>query len=125
MNAIDQLAEPPRPRWDGTRVLFEIVVGDEWVPCAISRGALQDLSARNHYKSADLLRCFANARNRIEAIAVDKLRARSGDQSGPLNIWADDIQDLPAGNGATPAAAGLGNDRAPVESHAKPRKDEQ
>jgi hypothetical protein len=96
MNAIDQPARLSRPRWDGTRVLFEIADGDEWIPCAISRGALQDLSERRQYKAADLLRCFASAQVQIEAIAVGKLRARSGDLSGPLSIWADDIQDMAA-----------------------------
>ena len=50
MNALDQVVDLSRPRWDGNRVLFEIADGDERIPCAISRAALQDLSQRRHYQ---------------------------------------------------------------------------
>jgi hypothetical protein len=103
MNALDQEAGLSRPRWDGSRVLFEIADGDERIACAISRAALQDLSPRRHFKAAELLACFANARAHIEAIARGKL-ARSGSLSGTLSIWADDIEDLPQGD--EPARSG-------------------
>jgi hypothetical protein len=94
-----------RPRWDGSRVLFEMVDGDRRVFCAISRSALQDLSLRRHFKAADLLQCFASARPRIEAIARSKLQARGGDMSGTLTIWADDIEDTQVAAQPAPAAA--------------------
>lgn len=95
MTSLNQVAGLARPHWDGTRMLFEIAVGEERIPCAISRAALQDLSRRRHFKAAELLRCFINAQAHIEAIALGKLRARSGELSGTLNIWADDVKDLP------------------------------
>ncbi len=101
MDSLVPVIELARPRWDGSRVLFEIADGGERIACAISRSALQDLSRRRHFKAADLLQCFASARPRIEAIALGKLRARGGDLAGTLTIWADDIEDQPA----TPVAA--------------------
>jgi hypothetical protein len=83
--------------------LFEITAGDERVPCAISRTALQELSDRRHFKPAELLQCFLKVRERIERIALDKLRARPDGVSGTLNIWADDIDDWrPAGAPVAP-----------------------
>ena len=105
MNSLDQVVGLSRPRWDGSRVLFEIAEGDKRIPCAISRVALQDLSQRRLFKAAELLLCFVNAQARIEAIARGKLRARSGGLSGPLSIWSDDIIDPPSGSAPTPAGA--------------------
>jgi hypothetical protein len=85
----------PHPRWDGRRVLFEVIDEGRSVACAISMNALQDLSGRRRFKPADLLECFAAARPRIEAIALGKLRARpEGGVSGIVHIWSDDIDDL-------------------------------
>lgn len=84
-----------RPRWDGSRILFEITDGDEQVPCAISRAALEVISERRCYHAADLLGCFANARGRIEGRALEKLRARPVGVSGRLSLWADDVDLLP------------------------------
>jgi len=64
------------PRWDGRRMLFEILDGDRRVSCAISLTALQDMSERRRFKRTDLLLCFAQARDRIEALALRKHRAR-------------------------------------------------
>ncbi|MBU8537314.1 DUF1488 family protein [Falsiroseomonas tokyonensis] len=88
----------PAPRWDGRRVLFEVVDADQLVPCAISMNALQDISEIRRFKPADLMQCFAALRPRIEAIALDKHRARSGAAAGLLHIWTEDIED------AAPAA---------------------
>lgn len=106
MNDIHKDASAARPRWDGTRVLFEIAEGGQSIVCAISRGALQDIGERRFSKSAELLRCFAEARPRIEAIARSKLRARPESALGPVFIWADDV-DEPLGHeadAASPAA---------------------
>jgi hypothetical protein len=81
------------PRWDGQCVLFDIQSGEETVPCAISRQALQDLSSRRHFKPALLLVCFAESRARIEAIARRKLARRSPGVFGRLSIWSDDVGD--------------------------------
>lgn len=83
-------------RWDGRRVLFEIAGDDnQAVACAISLSALQDLGTQRRFKPADLLQCFAAMRPRIEAVALGKLRARSGAVEGVLNIWTDDFLDPP------------------------------
>jgi hypothetical protein len=83
----------PAPRWDGRRVLFEVVEDARLIPCAISMNALQDLSELRRFKPADLMKCFAAARPRIEAIALDKHRARAEGSVGLLNIWSDDVED--------------------------------
>ncbi|MGK7870016.1 DUF1488 family protein [Falsiroseomonas sp. E2-1-a20] len=85
--------EIPAPRWDGRRVLFEVLDEDRLVPCAISMNALQDISEMRRFKPADLMKCFETVRPKIEAIALDKHRARSDAASGLLNIWSDDIDD--------------------------------
>jgi hypothetical protein len=82
-----------RPRLDGRRLLFEVAQGGGSVTCAISLGALQDLGGRRHFRPADLLRCFEEARGRIAAVALRKLRARPEGASGLVNIWADDVED--------------------------------
>jgi hypothetical protein len=95
MTGLNKRAVASHPRWDGQRVLFDIVDKDRSIACAISLNALQDLSEQRRFKPADLLKCFAAARARIEAIALDKLRARSEGVSGLLNIWSGDIDDPP------------------------------
>jgi hypothetical protein len=89
------IATPDAARWDGNRVAFQIEVGGKAVPCAISRSALQDLGGYRHYSGADLLRCFSNARPRIEAIAAEKFSARPQSVYGVVSIWADDLDDPP------------------------------
>ena len=84
-----------RPRWDGSRVLFEIEVAGQPVACAISRSALQGLSGRRQYAVADLLRCFDAARPRIEAIAVSKFNSGPESISGIVSVWDDDVEDAP------------------------------
>jgi hypothetical protein len=95
MSIAKQKASIAKPRWDGSRVLFEIEATGNRIPCAISRAALQDLSGRRHFASTDLLRCFAEARVRIEAIAASKFRVRPESVSGIVSIWADDVDDAP------------------------------
>lgn len=95
MSPIKQKAAPSRPRWDGSRILFQIEFGGEPVACAISRSALQGLSGRRQYAPADLLRCFDASRAQIEAIAAGKYRARPESVSGIVSIWDDDVDDAP------------------------------
>jgi len=85
----------PAPQWDGSRVLFQIEVAGETVDCAISRGALQDLGGWRHYAPADLLRCFMNARARIEKAAADKFASQAESVYGVVSIWSDDLEDAP------------------------------
>lgn len=99
----------PVPRWDGSRVLFEITDGVGRVPCAISRMALEDIGERRLFKPADLLGCFAKARDRIEGLALEKLQARPDGVSGRLSLWADDVDASPTGD--IPAAAHRGDVR--------------
>ncbi|MGA9867718.1 MAG: DUF1488 family protein [Acetobacteraceae bacterium] len=93
MNDIQQTPSVSRPRWDGSRVLFDIEHDGQLVACAISRGALQDMSAHRCFKAADLLKCFDEARTRIEEIAVAKFRADGESVSGVISVWADDVDD--------------------------------
>jgi hypothetical protein len=83
------------PRWDGTRVAFQIDVDGAMVDCAISRSALQDLGGYRHFTPADLLRCFNNARARIEAVAAEKFAAQACSVYGVVSIWSDDLEDAP------------------------------
>jgi Protein of unknown function (DUF1488) len=95
MSIAKQKASISKPRWDGSRVLFEIEAAGNRVACAISRSALQDLSGRRHFASTDLLRCFTEARPQIEAIAASKFKARPESVSGIVSIWADDVDEPP------------------------------
>ena len=83
------------PRWDGRRVLFDLVQDGQRVTCAISLNALQDLSGLRRFKPADLLTCFAATRGRIEEIALHKLRSRTSATAGVLHIWSEDVDPLP------------------------------
>ena len=94
------LAPPARPYWDGSRVLFEINDGEKRVLCAISQAALEGLGERRYVGGAALVRCFSAAREGIEAIARDKLKAMPGGIRGTLNIWASDLDDLPPSGGS-------------------------
>jgi hypothetical protein len=102
MTNLNAPAIAAEPYWDGRRILFEVIADDQAVPCAISMNALQDLSTQRRFKPADLLKCFAAARNRIEAIALNKYRTRPGGGCGLLHIWSDDVDEVPAAD--TPAA---------------------
>jgi hypothetical protein len=95
MKGAGQGTSVSRPRWDGRRVLFEFADRGQSIACAISRGALEELAGLRHLNSAELLRCFAEVRGRIELMALDRLRARPQGESGLLGIWADDLHDLP------------------------------
>jgi hypothetical protein len=95
MKGAGQHTSVSRPRWDGSRVMFELDDRGQLISCAISRGALEELTGLRHLKLAELLRCFATARGQIETIALGKLRARPESASGLLSIWADDVDDSP------------------------------
>ena len=82
-----------KPRWDGSRVLFEIEADGACVPCAISRAALDDLGGRGAYKPADMIRRFMSFQDRIEKIAADIFRARPASVTGTVSVWADDIDE--------------------------------
>ncbi len=85
--------EMASPRWDRNRVLFEIVHDGQLIECAISREALQDMSARRYAKPAELLECFAKIRPRAEQIASNKLRGRSDAIEGLVTIWSSDLDE--------------------------------
>jgi hypothetical protein len=90
------------PRWDGHRLLFVLMDEDRTeVRCAISRVALLAISGGGPLRSTDLPALFAAARDRIEAAALAKLRARASPPLGVLHIWEDDMlepepSDMPA-----------------------------
>ena len=88
------------PRWDGRRVHFDMMIADTLVSCAISSAALRELSGQSRYKPADLLRCFVEARPRIEAVAIRLHNAQPSSVSGILSIWEDDVE----GEGPPPPA---------------------
>ena len=83
------------PRWDGSCISFDIEVDGQLVSCALSRGALHEVSGRHHIPQADLLRHFQQSRTRIEEIAASIFASKSAGVTGTLHIWADDIEDLP------------------------------
>jgi hypothetical protein len=91
------------PRWDGSRVLFEVTASGEPVQCAISRMALEAIGNRRCAKTAELLSCFTRARRRIEGLALNKLHARPAGVFGRVSLWADDLDTLPPA-GASAAA---------------------
>jgi Protein of unknown function (DUF1488) len=97
MTLFSCMTPPSRPRWDGGHIHFEITHGHEQILCAISRAALEEISEMGCFSAADFLRCFANARGRIERLALEKLRARPAGISGRLILWADDMDFLPPG----------------------------
>jgi len=76
--------------------LFQIEVAGKPVTCAISRAALQEVSGCHYIASGDLLRRFADGRNRIEEIATSMFAMRPESVTGTLHIWADDIDDPPS-----------------------------
>jgi hypothetical protein len=76
--------------------LFELEVAGRLVPCAISRAALQEISGCHHIASGDLLRRFADGRDRIEQIAASIFTIKPESVTGTVHIWADDIDDPPS-----------------------------
>ena len=84
-----------QPWWDGSRVLFTIEAEGKRVPCAISRSALQHLSGEVHLATSDLLHRFMGSRDRIEETAVRIFHVTPEWVSGPVSIWADDIDNPP------------------------------
>jgi hypothetical protein len=103
MTLFSKMTSSSRPRWDGSRILIEITDGNEQLPYAISRAALEKIGERWCFGAADLLGCFANARGRIERLALEKLRARPDGISGRLSLWADDVDFVPASGSAVAA----------------------
>src|SRR5689334_19277013 len=96
MNIIRKLRSVTKPRSDGSRVMFEIEVAGQPVACAISSGALQELSGCRHIASGDLLRRFTAGRSQIEEIAASIFAIRPESVTGTLHVWADDIDDPPS-----------------------------
>jgi hypothetical protein len=93
MTRFSWMTTPSRPRWDGSRVIFEINDGNgRMISCAISRAALEAIGGSRCLRSADLLGCFIHARARIERLALEKLRGRPDGISGRLSLWADDVE---------------------------------
>ena len=94
-NSLSRRASSQHPRWDGTRVLFEIADGERRIRCAVSQAALENLSAQRHVGGVAFIRSFVIVQEQIEAVARDKLRAMPDIVFGTLNIWASDVDDLP------------------------------
>jgi hypothetical protein len=84
-----------QPRWDGNRVQFAIETEGKRIRGAISRSALQHLSGHPHLATSDLLRRFEDSRERVEEIAARIFNITPEWVSGPVSIWADDIDDPP------------------------------
>ncbi len=100
---------PPAPRWDGSRVMFTVVVAGRRVHCGISRGALQEACGPRHMRDPDFLPGFERERRRIEAIAVAVAAIRPEGVTGMLHIWADDVTDPPSGPAASRCALHAGH----------------
>lgn len=107
MNIVKGLRSVTKPRWDGSRVLFEIDVAGRPVACAISRAALQELSGCRYIASGEVLRRFADGRDRIEEIATNIFAVRPESVTGTLHIWADDINDPPSATAVAHQAAAV------------------
>jgi uncharacterized protein DUF1488 len=91
-----------QPRWDGNRLTFTINTEGKRIPCAISRSALQSLSGHTHVATRDLLDRFMGSRDRIEEIAARIFHVTPEWVSGPVSIWADDIDDPPPARAFAP-----------------------
>ena len=95
MKNLWQKALISQPRWDGNRVLFAIETEGKRIRCAISRSALQHLSGQPYLATSDLLRRFADSRERVEEIAVRIAHITPEWVPRSVSIWADDIDDPP------------------------------
>ena len=95
MNIFPETVLQAGPRWDGSRILFDIEVKGVQVLCAISRGALEEVSECRYIRSTDLLRKFAESRAKIEDIALSIFTSRPKNATGRISIWSDDIYDPP------------------------------
>lgn len=91
------------PRRDGSRILFTIELDGTPIPCAISRGALEELSGSRHLRDDLLARAFAQSGERIAGIAAAIFKDRPESASGTINIWADDIHNPLSAPAAAPA----------------------
>ena len=89
-----------QPRWDGNRLAFTINTEGKRIPCAISRSALQNLSRHTHLATSDLL--VTDSRDKIEEIAARIFHVTPEWVSGPVSIWADDIDNPPPARGFCP-----------------------
>jgi len=102
---------PRQARWDGRRVLFEVLHEGVELPCAISPDALRDLTASRCFRPPDLLRSFAAERAAVEAVVFLKLGARKTAAIGLLTVWSGDIEEFgearPARQARKRAAAGV------------------
>jgi hypothetical protein len=110
-HSMDIMRKPPstgKPRWDGSGMSFEIEIEGRPIACAISRGALQEISGSRHIASGDLLRRFASHRDQIEQIARKIFAGRPEGVAGTLHIWADDIDDPPSEPAVATQAAETG-----------------
>jgi len=93
---------PSQPRWDGDRLTFSINTEGKRIPCAISRSALRNLSGHTHLTTSDLLERFMDSRDRIEEIAARTFHITPEWVSGPVSIWANDIDNPPPARAFAP-----------------------
>src|SRR5690242_3837140 len=91
-----------QPQWDGNRLTFTINTEGKRIPCAISRSALQNLSGHTYLTTSDLLQRFMDSRDRIEEIAARISHITPEWVSGPVSIWADDIDNPPPARASAP-----------------------
>jgi hypothetical protein len=95
LQILQALRPVSRPHWDGSRVTFDIDDGVVRIRCAISHAALLDIAERSHLRPAQLMDCFIEYRQRIEAMALAKFRNRAAHATGVVNIWSDDVEPPP------------------------------
>jgi hypothetical protein len=89
----DNRRPPASARWDGRRVLFELLHDGRQVPCAVSPDALRELTSRRCFRQQDVLDSFLLARAQVEEIARGKLRSRATPPPMPLTVWVNDVED--------------------------------
>jgi hypothetical protein len=87
------LGSPSQIFWIERRIFFKITERSRSVSCAISQAALEQVSNHRCAGQAEALASFAACRGRIEAAARRKFLRRYSGSRGPVNLWADDLDD--------------------------------
>lgn len=85
----------PAARYRHDRVLFELVEDGTTVTCSVSKTAIQEASGGRPNLPDAVLAAFALLRDRIEAVALAKIRARPAEAGGIVHVWSGDLDDEP------------------------------
>ena len=89
----DNRRPPASARWDGRRVLFELLHDGRQVSCAVSPDARRELTSRRCFRQQDVLDSLLLARAQVEKVARAKLRSRATPPPMPLAVRVNDAED--------------------------------